>query len=216
MKGKAPRAGDRVCVMVSPSSPQPFARPADRMTIRRVGMDDWAGVRYVHAAAFRFLAGSDCEQSELEAFAAYVRSQEYAQRLQSENLYAGWLDGELVGTAGWTPADDSGSLARITSVFVRPLFTRLGIGSRLTLDAEARARAAGFERFSARATLNSVGFFEKLGYEVTSHGVHTIATEQGMPVTYMRKHEAAAEPPRPAEPGSQPLELQDVIMPRGR
>jgi len=205
--------------MVSPLSLQPFAPPADRMTIRRVGMDDWASVRYVHASAFRILASSDCEPPELEAFAAYVRSPEYAARLHAENLHAGWLDGELVGTAGWTPADDSGSLARITSVFVRPLFTRLGIGRRLALDAEARARAAGFARFSARATLNSVGFFEKLGYDVTSHGIHAIATEQGMPVTYMRKHEAAVHPapmPGPAEPQSQSLELQNLVTPRAR
>jgi GNAT superfamily N-acetyltransferase len=129
--------------MVQPSSPQPSARPAEQMTLRRVGMDDWANVRYVHASAFRILAGGDCEPAEADAFAAYVRSQDYADRLQSENLYAGWIDGELVGTAGWTPADDSGALARITSVFVRPLFTRLGVGRRLALDAEARARAAG-------------------------------------------------------------------------
>ena len=205
--------------MVDPLSPQPSASPADRMTIRRVGMDDWANVRYVHATAFRILAGKDCEPAEAEAFAAYVRSQDYADRLQSESLHAGWLDGELVGTAGWTPADDSGALARITSVFVRPLFTRLGIGRRLTLDAEARAHAAGFERFSARATLNSVGFFEKLGYDVTSHGIHIITTEQGMPITYMRKHEAAAQPtamPAPAEPQSQPLAFHNLVTPRGR
>lgn len=203
--------------MVDPLSPQPFAKPADRLTIRRVGMDDWARIRYVHASAFRILAGNDCEPPQAEAFTAYVRSQRYADRLQAENLHAGWLDGELVGTAGWTPADDSGSLARITSVFVQPLFTRLGIGRRLALDAEARARSAGFERFSARATLNSVGFFEKLGYDVTSHGIHAIATEQGMPVTYMRKHEAAAHPaPVPGAAEPQPLELQNLVTPRGR
>ena len=205
--------------MADPLSPLPFARPADQVTIRPVGMDDWANVRYVHATAFRVLAGSDCEPAEADAFAAYVRSQDYADRLQTENLYAGWLDGELVGTAGWTPTDDSGVLARITSVFVRPLFTRMGIGRRLALNAEARARTAGFERFSARATLNAVGFFEKLGYDVTSHGIHIIATEQGMPVTYMRKHEPVAHPAPvrgPAEPQSQPLAFQSLVTPRDR
>lgn len=205
--------------MVNPLSPQPFARPADQVTIRRVGMDDWASVRYVHATAFRILAGSDCEPAEVEAFAAHVRTQDYADRLQSEDLYAGWLDGELVGTAGWIPADDSGALARITSVFVRPLFTRLGIGRRLALDAEARARAAGFGRFSARAPLNAVGFFEKIGYDVTSHGVHAFATEKGMPITYMRKDEATTHALAlrgPAEPQSQPIALQSLVTPRDR
>lgn len=205
--------------MVHPSSSQASAAPADQVTIKRVGMDDWASVRYVHATAFRIFAGGDCEPAEVEAFASYVRSPEYVERLQAENLCAGWLNGELVGTAGWMPADDSGSLARITSVFVQPLFTRLGIGRKLALDAEMRARTAGFVRFSARATLNSVGFFEKLGYDVTSHGIHAIATEQGMPVTYMRKQEAGADAPvvrGPADPTGQPLVLQNLVTPRGR
>ncbi|NJO23776.1 MAG: GNAT family N-acetyltransferase [Sphingomonadales bacterium] len=167
---------------------------SDRIVIRSVGVDDWANVRYVHSAAFRLLSASFCTPSEIDAFTAFVRSETYAERLMWENLHGAWLDDELVGTAGWTPADDSGTQARITSAFVRPLFTRMGIGRRLVREAEARALAAGFERFSTRATLNSVGFFEKLGYDVTSYGVHAVTSHQTMPVTYMRKRPAAVAP----------------------
>ena len=163
---------------------------SDRILIRPVGVDDWANVRYVHSSAFRLLAASFCTSNEIDAFTAFVRSEAYAERLMWENLHAAWLDDELVGTAGWLPADDSGTQARITSVFVRPLFTGAGIGRRLVRDAEARALAAGFERFSTRATLNSVTFFEKLGYDVTSYGVHAITGQQTLPVTYMRKRPA--------------------------
>lgn len=160
---------------------------SERILIRPVGVDDWANVRYVHSSAFRLHSASVCTPNEIDAFTAFVRSETYAERLMWENLHAAWLDGEIVGTAGWVPADDSGTQARITSVFVRPLFTGAGIGHRLVRDAEARALAAGFERFSARATLNSVTFFEKLGYDVTSYGVHAVMGHQTMPVTYMRK-----------------------------
>jgi GNAT superfamily N-acetyltransferase len=165
-----------------------------RIVIRPVGVDDWANVRYVHSTAFRLLAASFCTPGEIDAFTALVRSEAYAERLMWENLHGAWLDDELVGTAGWIPADDSGTQARITSAFVPPLFTRMGVGRRLVRDAEARALAAGFERFSTRATLNSVGFFEKLGYDVTSYGVHAIAAHQTMPVTYMRKRPAVVVP----------------------
>jgi GNAT superfamily N-acetyltransferase len=167
---------------------------SDRIVIRPVRVDDWANVRYVHSTAFRLLAASFCTPNEIDAFTAFVRSETYAERLMWENMHTAWLDDELVGTSGWAPADDSGTQARITSVFVRPLFTRVGIGHRLVRDAEARASAAGFERFSTRATLNSVGFFEKLGYDVTSYGVHALIREQTMPVTYMRKRLAAVAP----------------------
>jgi GNAT superfamily N-acetyltransferase len=165
-----------------------------RIVIRPVGVDDWANVRYVHSTAFRLLAASFCTPSEIDAFTTLVRSEAYAERLMWENLHGAWLDDELVGTAGWIPADDSGTQARITSAFVPPLFTRMGIGRRLVRHAEARALAAGFERFSTRATLNSVGFFEKLGYDVTSYGVHAITAHQTMPVTYMRKRPAVVVP----------------------
>jgi GNAT superfamily N-acetyltransferase len=157
-------------------------------------LDDWASIRYVHSTSFRLLSASFCTPSEIDAFTSFVRSQTYTGRLMRENLHTGWLGDELIGTAGWTPADDSGTQARITSVFIRPLFTRMGLGRCLARDAEARARAAGFERFSARVTLNSVGFFERLGYDVTSYGTHTVLGDQTMPVTYMRKRTGAVAP----------------------
>jgi GNAT superfamily N-acetyltransferase len=181
-----------------------------RIVIRPVGVDDWANIRYVHSTAFRLLSASFCTPNEIDAFTAFVRSETYAERLMWESMHAAWLDGELVGTAGWTPADDSGTQARITSVFVRPLFTRVGIGRRLVRDAEARALAAGFERFSTRATLNSVGFFEKLGYDVTSYGVHVVMGEQTMPVTYMRKRPVVVAPVLVAETSAKE---QECAMP---
>jgi GNAT superfamily N-acetyltransferase len=167
---------------------------SDQILIRPASLDDWASIRYVHSTSFRLLSASFCTPSEIDAFTSFVRSQTYTDRLMWENLHTGWLGDELVGTAGWAPADDSGAQARITSVFVRPLFTRMGVGCLLARNAEARARAAGFERFSARVTLNSVGFFERLGYDVTSYGTHTVMGDQTIPVTYMRKRTAAIAP----------------------
>ncbi len=172
---------------------------SDRILIRPVGVDDWANVRYVHSTAFRVLSAAFCTPNEIDAFTAFVRSETYAERLMWENLHGAWLDDELVGTAGWIPADDSGTQARITSAFVPPLFTRMGVGRRLVRDAEARALAAGFARFGTRATLNSVGFFEKLGYDVTSYGVHAVMAHQTIPVTYMRKRPAVVAPMRVAD-----------------
>lgn len=215
--------------MTKEFSPQATPGPADRIAIRPVGLDDWASVRYVHSTAFRLLAAGHFTPDECDAFAGFVRSQDYVDLLIAENVQAAWLDGELVGTSGWTPADDNGALARITAVFVRPFFTRLGIGRRLVLDAEARARNAGFERFSARVTFNAVGFFEKLGYDITSYGIQPIAAEQGLPITYMRRHplpdggrraapknaETAVDA-APADPGSLPPALGSLVTPRGR
>ena len=162
-------------------------------SIRPIGVDDWASVRYVHASAYRILVSRDSGDLRADAFAAHVRSQDYADRLLQEHIHAAWFCGALVGTAGWVPADDGGVIARITSVFVSPLFMRASIGTRLVHNAEARARAAGFERFSTRATIGSIGFFEKLGYEVTAQGVQAAGEGHTMPVAFMRKRGSERE-----------------------
>jgi GNAT superfamily N-acetyltransferase len=215
--------------MVKESSPQAMPGAADRIALRPVGLDDWASVRYVHSAAFRAHANGHFTEAECDAFTNFVRSQRYIDRLIGQNVHAAWLDGELIGTSGWTPADDNGALARITAVFVRPLFTGMGIGRRLVLNAESHARAAGFERFSARVLVNAVGFFEKLGYDVTSHGVQTIGADQDLPITYMRKHAATDAPADraakassnvgadgAAPEGEPPPRLVSLVTPRAR
>ncbi|MGE3919263.1 MAG: GNAT family N-acetyltransferase, partial [Hyphomicrobiaceae bacterium] len=116
-------------------------------TIGPAGLDHWADIRALHALAFRHLAGLTLDDGQIEAFAAHVREPEYTESLLTQDLLVAWHDARPVGTAGWTP-DDRGALARITSVCVSPLFTRLGVGRSLVAAAEERARAAGFRSFS--------------------------------------------------------------------
>jgi putative acetyltransferase len=155
--------------------------------LARVGIDDWAAVRYVHARAFERLAAPYLEPDEVLMFNNRVAAPEYTEDLMGENLVGAWIEQELTGTAGWRPADDHGRTARITAVFVNPMFARLGIGSRLLRDAEARAEVAGYKSFSVRATPNAVGFFTLHGYDISSHGLSMIAPDAEVPVTFMRK-----------------------------
>ncbi len=158
-----------------------------------VGIDDWSAVRYVHGVAFERLASPYLEPNDIELFRARLASPEYTDDLMQENLFGAWIDTELAGTAGWRPADDHGTAARITSVFVLPVFTGLGIGSQLLADAEARAEQAGFTSYSVRATPNAVGFFDTFGYEISSHGITHIVPSQDLPITFMRKRRPAAK-----------------------
>jgi GNAT superfamily N-acetyltransferase len=164
----------------------------DAVQVRPVTVDDLSNVRYVHASAFKALATAHYPEDEIAAFAAYVYTSAYDDLIYGENMLAGFLDAEMVATASWAPADDNGVSARVRSVYVRPMFTALGIGRRLVLETESWARRSGFRTFGARVTLNAVGFFETLGYEVTSHGVHLLPDNRGIPVSFMRRPEPAA------------------------
>ena len=182
----------------------------DRVSLRAVGLDDWSDVRYVHVRALERLAGLHLDAEETAAIKDYVATPEYTDEIQRESLHAAWLDGHLIGTAGWGPADDTGISARVTSAFVDPMFARLGVGRLLVVNAEERARAAGFRIFTTRTTSNAVGFFEALGYEISSYGVCSIAADRGIPVTFLKKRDAihATIPtptPAKADPVTVPL-----------
>ncbi len=155
-----------------------------------IGIDDWSAVRYVHGVAFELLASPYLEPADIELFRARLATPDYTDELMQENLVGAWVDSELAGTAGWRPADDNGASARITSVFVLPVFAGFGIGSQLLADAEARAVQAGFLNFAVRATPNAVGFFETFGYEVSSHGIRQLMPSQDVPISFMRKRAA--------------------------
>ena len=181
---------------------------SDVIEFRPLSPDDMSDIRYVHSTAFRLQANAHLSQSEIQAFTDHVYSPAYGDKLFSENLQVAWMGDELIGTGGWSPVSDNGATARIRSIFVRPLFTGLGVGRLLVEKAEALARTAGFTQLTLRASVNSVGFFQALGYEVKSHGVRNIDAEQGLPVRFMRKT-LSGDKPHTTHQGTEPCSPSD-------
>ena len=166
---------------------------ADMAVVRRVDIDDYSDVRYVHVAAFKAFAAPQLSEDEVKAFVAHVNAPDYADQLREMDMLVALVNNQLVGTAAWIAGDDSGASARISSVFVDPMFAQCGIGRRLVLETEQLAVQAGFGRFTVRATANAVPFFQSLGYEIASHGVSSISVAEGaIPVTFLRKAATAA------------------------
>ena len=169
----------------------------DNAIVRAVGLDDWSAVRQLHGQSFNRLAGVLFDENAAAAMRQHLEAPEYTEELARHNLSIALVDGHVVGTCGWVASDDHGHAARITSLFVDPLFTRLGIGRRLVWDAEARARAAGFQTLTTRATEVTIEYFSALGYELSSQGVATPAPDLVIPVIFMRKHEQATASLKP-------------------
>lgn len=159
--------------------------------IRPIGPDDLAEVRSLQSTSFRLLAGQTFTEEEIAAFTDHVYSLAYTEALSESirrgQLLGAWLGRQLVGTAGWAAGDGNASAARIRWIYVRPLFTGLGLGTRLVEAAEAEARRGGFKVLSVEATLNAVEFFSGLGYETSSHGARALPHGQSLAVAYMRK-----------------------------
>jgi len=172
----------------------PPAVPGDRLAVRPIGLDDFSSLRHLHASALKSQTVGVLSDKELAAFQRLVQSPAYSDLLLQEEVYCGWLDGELVGTASWHANADSGATARIGCIFVR--HPRFGIGRRLMAEVEARAHQCGFGRFAVSTTANAVPFFEKLGYQIASRGVKTLAPGCILPVTFLKK--GLAQPRAPS------------------
>jgi GNAT superfamily N-acetyltransferase len=172
----------------------PGAETPGGISVETVSIDHMSLVRYVHATALRMQSADELTEDEIERFCDGVYAPHYTMQLMAQDLIGAWIGGELAGTAGWSLSED-GSAARIGSVFVRPPFTRIGIGRRLIEAIETRARTAGLSAFDVRAIGNSAPFFEKLGYRATALGLAHIAMLGGIPVTSMHKADAARQAP---------------------
>lgn len=179
-------------------TPAPAPSSIERaIDIAAVPIDDMSALRHLHASSARRLAAGMLTDSEIAAFVQHVYSSGYSTRLAdvvvAGRMVGARLNGELVGTAGWLPANDNGATARLIGVFVSPLYARLGIGRRVVDAAETDARRAGFSTFTIRAPLGSSGFFEHIGYHAASHGVWPLTRDVALPVAFLRK----VDPPPP-------------------
>lgn len=189
--------------MSIPSTPLPTDGLLQSIDVGVAAIDEMSSVRHLHALSARRLAAGMLSEAETAAFAEHIYSEQYSARLADvvlgHRLHAARLMGELVATAGWLPANDAGSTARLMGVFVSPLYARRGLARRLVLEAEAQARQAGFRSFTIRAPLGAAGFFERLEYGVASHGVWPLSRDTALPVAFLRKTDATV-PPRLVRP----------------
>jgi putative acetyltransferase len=157
------------------------------IAVRRIGIDEHADVRYLHIRSMMEQTFGALSDAEVAAFVAFANSPDYSDYILAENMYGAFVDGQLVGTAAWQFNGDDGRVARISSVFVHPVFSRLGIGRRVLAEVETRAFRSGFAQLGTSATLNAVPFFQRLGYSEASRGVRMLAPDCSVPVAFMRK-----------------------------
>lgn len=158
-----------------------------RLDIREAGPESWSEIRNLHATSFRTLTGPHLDPPEVVAFLERIYSPDYTDLLQISDIVCAVYERRIIATAGWMPVDDAGSSVRITAVFTDPLFQRLGVGRCIVAAAETRARAGGFQALNARVFSPALAFFERLDYRRSSQGAFSVGTENGIPITFMRK-----------------------------
>lgn len=167
---------------------------AAAIRIRPIQPDDFNDVRYTHTTAFRSHAYIYYTPEELDAFEKMVRSPTYLDKLMANAILGAWIDNKLIATAAWHSSRSNERVARISALYVQPLFARVGIGSRMLQAIETSAATSNCNLMSVRAPLNAQPFFEANGYETSGRGTSPISQAKAIDIVFMRKPLRARKP----------------------
>jgi GNAT superfamily N-acetyltransferase len=100
-----------------------------------------------------------------------------------DKLFSGSADQEGLAR----PLDPATEAARVRAMFVRPDWTRRGLGTRILEACEAAAKAEGFGRLSLMATLPGLPLYERFGFQVVSRAPITLPDGVLLPCAAMEK-----------------------------
>lgn len=112
--------------------------------------------------------------------------------------------GEIVACGGWSfrktlygadaltgrednRLDPAADAARIRAFFVKPGWTRRGLGGQILTACEAAATEAGFQRFELGATLTGIPLYRAYGYEPIEATEAQMAGGLTLPIVRMGK-----------------------------
>lgn len=82
------------------------------------------------------------------------------------DMYAGFIDGEMMSTVFLAHVDDETS--QVKAVIVTPQYRGSGLGNYLMDFIEKKARNKGYKKMILMGRVSVEGFYKKLGYHTTS------------------------------------------------
>lgn len=127
-------------------------------SIRLARTSDIPAIARVHAASVRGLCARHYRREDIDQWLAPGPGL-YARMLKSATVFVAERAGEVVGFAAVRLAT-----REVRALYVTPGAAGGGLGQRLLLRLERVARALGIRELRLSATLNAVGFYERLGW----------------------------------------------------
>ncbi|MBZ5709085.1 GNAT family N-acetyltransferase [Nannocystis pusilla] len=127
-------------------------------SIRLARSADLAAIAMVHAASVRALCAGHYSPQTIEQWLAPSPGL-YDRMLRSSTVYVAERAGRVVAFAAVRLAT-----REVRAMYVSPGVTGGGLGLRLMRRVERVARAVGIAELRLAATLNAVGFYERLGW----------------------------------------------------
>ena len=156
-----------------PASPV-FKRDHE-MKVRKATANDVQRLYDIHMAALREICSKSYNNDEIEALCKGKNPEGYLERI--DNINVGEQGGEVVG---WCHAGEG----CIWGLFVDPRYIKMGAGRSLISQILNELQDDNGE-VTIEATLNAVGFYQKMGFEETGDGF-TERSGRQIAIKYMR------------------------------
>jgi putative acetyltransferase len=152
------------------------------MKIRRAVAADAAEIASLHKASISQLCSSHYSEVEIHAWAGPKKPADYHIGIGSGAVLIAEVGCEILGFSLFDSDE-----AELRALYVHPAHVGRGIGSALLEEVEVSARSSGLRYVRLNATLNSVGFYERLGYVSLGPAVNTLPTGEELPCIRMEK-----------------------------
>jgi len=140
-------------------------------SVRRARREDNEAIGRMHVASIRELCRAHYSPEEIEAWASAPRGANfYVKAIKQKEFYVAEDDEEIIGFGTLNLAG-----GEVEAVYVHPAAIRRGVGLKLLITLEGRARAGGLKRVHLCASLNAVEFYERAGFERQHNTSHRLA-----------------------------------------
>jgi putative acetyltransferase len=152
------------------------------VTVRRARPEDGDEIGRVHRSSIRELCGGHYAPEKIEVWARPRPPGHYERAILDKEFYVAEEGGEIVGF-GTLNAET----CEVEAVYVGPAAAGRGVGIKILLTLEGRARELGLEGLRLDSSLNAVGFYERAGFRVEGVGEHRLGGAVDIPCAHMSK-----------------------------
>jgi ribosomal protein S18 acetylase RimI-like enzyme len=147
--------------------------------IRRAKPAEALKIRNAHAASVRGLCAADYTSKQITAW-TNRKPEEFRRAMTMETMFIAYVGKK---TAGFSATRDG----EIRAVYVRPCFSRRGVGKALLRAAEDAACDAGFTTLRLSSSITAHSFYKNHGYRTIKKSRYRFRDGTAVPCIDMKK-----------------------------
>lgn len=151
--------------------------------LRKARKKDKESLNRVHVNSIRNLCQNHYSLREIQVWSGMLRPKSYEEIIKHRYVYVAEKNHKIIGFGQFNPANKE-----IEALFMSPVHTGKGIGSRLLQKMERSALEEKIRTIQLFSTLNAVGFYKEAGYRRIKRASYHLVEDIYLTCVLMRKN----------------------------